>query len=69
MNNSPTAETTLSALTDVGGMDSHAAVILVMFAVFSPVASKKVFSYAPANHPICLGCFMDALCLLFYFSL
>ena len=40
MINSPTAEKTLSALTDVGGMDCKAAVILVMFAVFSPVASK-----------------------------
>ena len=39
MINSPTAEKALSASTDVGGMDSKAAVILVMFAVFSPVAS------------------------------
>ena len=37
--NSPTAEKALSASTDVGGMDSNAAVILVMFAVFSPIAS------------------------------
>ena len=36
----PTADKDLSASTDVGGMDSNAAVILVMFAVFSPVASK-----------------------------
>ena len=38
--NSPTDENALSALTDVGGMDSNAAVILVMFVVFSPAASK-----------------------------
>ena len=38
MINSPTAEKTVSALTDVGGMDSNAAVILDMFAAFSPVA-------------------------------
>ena len=36
---SPTAEKPLSASTDMGGMDSNAAVILVMFAVFSQVAS------------------------------
>ena len=36
--NSSTAEKALSASTDVGGMDSIAAVILVMFAIFSPVA-------------------------------
>ena len=39
--NSPTAEKALSASTDVGGMDSNTAVILVMLAVFSPVASKS----------------------------
>ena len=38
--NSPTAEKALSASTEVGGIDSKAAAILVMFAVFSPVASK-----------------------------
>ena len=36
--NSYTAEKALSASTDVGGMDSIEAVILVMFAIFSPVA-------------------------------
>ena len=40
MINSPTAVKAFSAPTDVGGMDSNAAVILVMFAVFSPVAQK-----------------------------
>ena len=40
MINSPTAKKALSASTDVGGMDSNAAVILVMFAVLSPVALK-----------------------------
>ena len=40
MINSPTAEKGLSASTDVVGMDSNAAVILVMFAVFTPVAQK-----------------------------
>ena len=38
MINSPTAETALSALTDVCCMESNAAVILVMFAVLSSVA-------------------------------
>ena len=41
MINSPTAEKAISASTDVGGIDSNAGVILVMFAVFSPVASKN----------------------------
>ena len=40
MINSHTAENALSASTDMGGMDSNAADILVMFAVFSPVALK-----------------------------
>ena len=61
MINSPTVEKAISASTDVGGMDSNAAVILVMFADFSPVAT----SYAPANRPTCLGCFGDALCFLY----
>ena len=38
MINSPTAVKALSASTAVIGMDSNAAVILVMFVVFSPVA-------------------------------
>ena len=70
MKNSPTAEKALSASTDVGGIDSNAAVILVIFAVFSPVASKILnSSYAPANRPTFWGCFMDALCFFFYCSL
>ena len=40
MINSPTAENAPSATTYVGSMDSDAADILVMFAVFSPVAQK-----------------------------
>ena len=36
----PTADKALSALTDVGGMDSNAAVILVMFAVFLQLLQK-----------------------------
>ena len=40
MINSLTAEKALSALIVVNGMDSNAAVAFVMFAVFSPVASK-----------------------------
>ena len=40
MINGLTAEKVLSDSTDVGGMDSNAVVILVMFTVFSPVASN-----------------------------
>ena len=39
MINSPTAEKTLSIWTDVDDIDSNAAVILVILAVISPVAS------------------------------
>ena len=66
MISSPTAEKALSASTDVGGMDCNAAVILVIFAVFSPVAPIiSLFSYAPANRQTCFGCFRDVLYFFF----
>ena len=41
MMNFTTAEKAISASTDVGEMDSNAAVVMVMFSVFSSVASKN----------------------------
>ena len=70
MINSPTAEKTLSALTDVGCMDSNAAVVMVMLAVFTPVASKNYNSFVMLLLIARLvGAVLGMHCLFFYCSL